>query len=240
MDRYLIIDGEKYDRRLMEKVQELLEINEDGCLYQEDAEALATFMFQGGRLTPVERKTLEYLYTRYEWVDDSRSWLQAQVPPSGDADLGDLVDRIVWEEYELPEMEVDISEEEVDAQNDLPDNRVTLDLALREALDSFLYDDRHPESPRRIIKDIFRLRPESGSDGEARLLQKIRELANEGVLSLLPLTPDPDYDLPPRGESADTRWLFGLSLPELPDHYFWAMVDRKGEEETYNYGANVG
>ena len=64
MDRYLINKKKKYDRRLMEKVQELLEINEDGCLYQEDAEALATFMFQGGRLTPVERKTLEYLYAR--------------------------------------------------------------------------------------------------------------------------------------------------------------------------------
>lgn len=238
MDRYVIIEDEKYDRRLLEKVQDILDVNEDGCLYQEDAEDLATFIFDGGRMTPIERKTLEYLYAKHEWVDDALNWIRAQLPPSSDADLGDLVDRIIWEEYELPDLEVDIQEEEAETQAALPNNRVTLDLAFREALDSFLYDDRHPESPRRIVRDIFRLSAKVYPDWETRLLQKVRELINEGVFALQPDSNDPDDYPPPRGESVMENWIFGLSLPELPDHYFWAIVDRAGKDPTYNYGAH--
>ena len=41
--------------------------------------------------------------------------------------------------------------------------------------------------------------------------------------------------LPTRGESIEANWIFMLQIPEL-NTVHWAIIDRSGEEEVYNYG----
>jgi hypothetical protein len=44
--------------------------------------------------------------------------------------------------------------------------------------------------------------------------------------------------LPTRGESIEANWIFMLQIPEL-NTVHWAIIDRKGEEEVYNYGCKL-
>ena len=41
--------------------------------------------------------------------------------------------------------------------------------------------------------------------------------------------------LPTKGESIEANWIFMLQIPEL-NTVHWAIIDRLGEEEVYNYG----
>ena len=44
--------------------------------------------------------------------------------------------------------------------------------------------------------------------------------------------------LPTKGESIEANWIFMLQIPEL-NTVHWAIIDRSGEEEAYNYGRKL-
>jgi hypothetical protein len=44
--------------------------------------------------------------------------------------------------------------------------------------------------------------------------------------------------LPTRGESIEANWIFMLQIPEL-NTVHWAIIDRSGEKEVYNYGRQL-
>jgi hypothetical protein len=44
--------------------------------------------------------------------------------------------------------------------------------------------------------------------------------------------------LPTKGESIEANWIFMLQIPEL-NTVHWAIIDRKGEKEEYNYGCKL-
>ena len=44
--------------------------------------------------------------------------------------------------------------------------------------------------------------------------------------------------LPTKGESIEGNWIFMLQIPEL-NTVHWAIIDRSGEEEVYNYGCQL-
>ncbi|MDF5721905.1 MAG: lamin tail domain-containing protein [Rhizonema sp. PD37] len=44
--------------------------------------------------------------------------------------------------------------------------------------------------------------------------------------------------LPTEGESIEANWIFMLQIPEL-NTVHWAIIDRSGEEEVYNYGRKL-
>lgn len=44
--------------------------------------------------------------------------------------------------------------------------------------------------------------------------------------------------LPTRGESIEANWIFMLQIPSL-NTVHWAIIDRSGEEEVYNYGRKL-
>ncbi len=44
--------------------------------------------------------------------------------------------------------------------------------------------------------------------------------------------------LPTKGESIEANWIFMLQIPEL-NTVHWAIIDRSGEEEVYNYGCKL-
>ncbi|MGH8000470.1 MAG: lamin tail domain-containing protein [Brasilonema sp.] len=44
--------------------------------------------------------------------------------------------------------------------------------------------------------------------------------------------------LPTEGESIEANWIFMLQIPEL-NTVHWAIIDREGEEEVYNYGRKL-
>ncbi len=44
--------------------------------------------------------------------------------------------------------------------------------------------------------------------------------------------------LPTKGESIEANWIFMLQIPEL-NTVHWAIIDRSGENEEYNYGCKL-
>src|ERR671933_168241 len=44
--------------------------------------------------------------------------------------------------------------------------------------------------------------------------------------------------LPTKGESIEAKWIFMFQIPEL-NTVHWAIIDRKGEKEEYNYGCKL-
>ena len=63
-------------------------------------------------------------------------------------------------------------------------------------------------------------------------ISMVQELNNDWLVPLEDVYP------PENGESVNDNWVFMLQLPTLSDHLFWAIVDRNGVKETYNYGFN--
>jgi hypothetical protein len=140
-------------------------------------------------------------------------------------------------------------EREVQAQIDGLQNEVSFKQALRAALQSFRYDGREIESPVFLAHEDelegpcaaevlgFRLSCLM-NDPDALLAIVARDGAvhevahNGGTTRVYP---------PEEAEAVSDSWVFYLKAPQLSDHLFWAVVQRKlagGKVVAYNYGFN--
>lgn len=107
----------------------------------------------------------------------------------------------------------------------------TLDVfdALTEAWLSFISDEKDEESPLRLSRDA------GGDNAKAQLFKQIKE---GSVLGLVTESHMDDPVIGPKHAIAlNKKWIFYLQIEGF-DHTFWAVVDRFGEEATYNYGFN--
>jgi hypothetical protein len=160
-----------------------------------------------------------------------------------------LIERIVEQQFQLPDMDWSISGEEIRSQRKLAGS-VDFPEALFEALRSFVFGEEAGETVRNIVKNVHEgdINPADFAfpwDYEEQITRQVREYMNDGELALLPqvaytLDPDEleDIRLPEDGETLAENWIFQLSLPTLSDHLYWAIVNRKGERPPYHYGFN--
>ena len=137
-------------------------------------------------------------------------------------------------EYDLTQMNVTVDLDEVNGQSS-PDQIVTFLDGLAKAIVSFLSDGSDIESPFALIKEepsIFGL-PQNPDD--AAVTQVVRDYMNRdtAVMTLVSRGQTPE-----QGESVAENWIFRLTLGDLSDHIFWAIVDRQAVRPTYNYGFN--
>ncbi|MFM9947376.1 MAG: hypothetical protein ACKV1O_05505 [Saprospiraceae bacterium] len=243
MDYYKTIDNRRYDSKLMSFANKLTQGEGDGRISLEDAQRLWSSAMDGGRFTETERLTLVYLMDNFNFTDKAEEWFRQKLH-SELKTISDIVEEVVREDMAFQQMVVEIFEEEVKLQRSFPENKVSFENALRWALDSFLKDGGGKESPRSIAMNVFNLPPEGGDDRETKLENRLREVMDRGKFYLLPnLKTEEDwdnFDFPPpqNGENVKDFWIFGLYIPDLSDHTFWALIDRKGKKETYNYGFN--
>lgn len=107
------------------------------------------------------------------------------------------------------------------------------------AIESFLTDRTHPESPLGIVPDAVDAYRGNASKPQQEL-EKLLELINAGGSLCMP-----DIDgasdqcfHAEEGEDEERNWIFLLQVPELSDYHFWAIVPKDGKEAVYNYGFN--
>jgi len=141
---------------------------------------------------------------------------------------------VVRKEFGFDKLQLRIEKEAVIAQSQSFKNSTPVEKALRGALNSFMKDAKHVESPLALLKD-------HGDQTGENL--NIRNLLNRPStrLALVELSDflDTTKVYPPEhGESLKDYWIFFLTIPDFSDHLFWALVSRTNPSQVYNYGFN--
>ncbi len=107
--------------------------------------------------------------------------------------------------------------------------------ALEAAIRSFIEDGEDDESPLGLIEadpSAYDLSDEPDTD---ELQNAVKDFMNAGDSQLTLITPESPTK-PDGGENPDKFWIFMLKMPTLSEHRWWAVVDKNGRNETYNYG----
>ncbi len=145
------------------------------------------------------------------------------------------LEHIILEEFHLLRLRLRFEEEALQDEG----AAVTLADALRKALEYFLYDAESPGSPRRQVMEVHGLWPGKVAFAERLIEHKLREYMDAGELRLItrcesPGEGEPGFNPPDGCETVAAYWVFGLSLPGLPDRYFRAFVSRAGSQQCSN------
>lgn len=107
--------------------------------------------------------------------------------------------------------------------------------ALEAAIRSFIEDSDDDESPLGLIEadpSAYDLSDEPDTD---ELQNAVKDFMNAGDSQLTLITPESALQ-PDGGENPQKFWIFLLEMPTLSEHRWWAIVDKNGRNETYNYG----
>ena len=229
---YKVIDGLKYDRKILNEADKRVEGVGDGRISKDDAEFLLPLFGDFGDVTIVEERTLSHLLKNYKWTTAAHNWFLEKVNRiSKQSDIATQLQAIMKYEYSFQKFSLSYSNDEALQQMLFFKNKISLADALRRALDNLLNSD----DDRTFLHTIGGLTNESG-----------KAFLEGGLLNLLPgkMSSEPSlasFPSPLNGESLADNWIFGLELFDLTDNIYWVIVPRDGEKEAYNYigGANV-
>lgn len=229
---YKIIDGLKYDRKILNEADRLTAGKGDGRISQDDAELLLPLFGDFGDVTIVEERTLKYLLEHHKWTPKALDWFSARVHRiSKQSKVGSMLRYITQYEFMFKHLGLAYFKEEALQQMLDFKNEISLPDALRVALNNLLefneagsflsYFDHHS-------KDEIHEFLEGG-----RLVLLPGDMASEPSLGSFPS--------PLKGESLTHNWIFGLELFDLTDNIYWVIVPRDGKTPAYNYigGPNV-
>lgn len=242
---YKIINGLRYDRKLIETAEQLTEGRGDGRISQKDAEIIWTSVQDGAGITATEKRSLLYLMETLRWSEKAAAWIREQIDLRIETEDDEKsIDHIILVEFKLTQLTYQIDLTDVEEQEQLPGNQLRFTDALRIALDTLLTSNSERESPRFLIRQIFGLFPEDDPQAADKITAHLLQYLEQGELRLLPredwskADAEFDYNPPEEGESVDLNWVFSLYLPTLSDHLYWIIVPREGEMEAYVYGFN--
>ncbi|GIW38642.1 MAG: hypothetical protein ACK40N_10190 [Meiothermus ruber] len=107
--------------------------------------------------------------------------------------------------------------------------------ALEAAITSFIEDGDDDQSPLSLIEadpSAYDLPDEPEPE---ELQNTVRDFMNAGDSQLTLITPESPIQ-PDGGENPSKYWVFLLQMPSLSEHRWWAIVDKNGRHDTYNYG----
>lgn len=227
---YKVIDGLRYERKILDEADERVAGKGDGRISLADAEILLPLFGDMGDITIVEERSLQYLFTNYNWTPEAQAWFAEQTDRiSKQSDVSASLLNIMQTEYGFQQLRLDYYETDAVQQQVEYENKVSLPDALRQALDSFLndtdegnfrYNGSFTDNPKEFLE-------------QAQLVLLPGELRSEKLAS---------FPAPNRGESIRENWIFGLYLFDLTDDIYWAIIRRNGSQPAYHYigGPNVG
>lgn len=252
MSYYKIIQGVRYDRRLLEAAEAAINGPGDGRISRQDAQQLMDFLLDGGKITEVERRTIEYILTQFRWTEPARSWFLQTYPQqqAGVAQsLDSILQQVVRETMDLSQLSLLIHEVDVEEQSTQLRGNISFAAALEATLKALLVEEHQGVNPRYLLRETFGeelAAIASEAERAEALTEKVRSFLNEGELQLLPNVDfeaeeeaeDWDFNPPADGECVAENWIFTLYLPSLSDHIYWVVVDRSGERAAYVYGLN--
>lgn len=228
---YKIIEGLRYDRKILEEADRRVAGQGDGRISVDDAEMLLPLFGDFGDITIIEERSLQYLLANYKWTPEAEEWFLDKVNRiSKQSSIAPLLPRIMESEYGFKKLPFAYYPSEAFQQMLDHENKISLPDALRKALDSLLQDTG--EKTFRHISYTSEP-PEVFLEG-GRLVLLPGDMASERTLSSFPA--------PSQGESIRKNWIFGLELFDLTDDIFWVIVPRNGSDPAYNYigGPNIG
>lgn len=228
---YRVIDGLRYDRKVLAEADRRVAGQGDGRISLADAELLLPLLSDFGDITIVEERTLQYLLTHYQWTPEATDWFLQRVNRiSKQSSIAPLLIQIMKAEFGFRRLPFAYYKSEALQQMLNYENKISLPDALRKAITSLLQDTsdqsfgyiRYSSEPRQTFLE------------GGRLVLLPGNMASERKLSSFPA--------PNRGESIRKNWLFGLELFDLTDDIFWIIVPRDGSGPAYNYigGPNFG
>jgi len=244
MSFYKIIDGQRYDRKVLELAEELIQGRGDGRISRADAKQLVESVNDGRGVTETENRSLFYILDQYNFTESAREWLSQELSVSAPIELPARIENIIEDEFDIQKLRFEYSLEEIAKQEGLPNNEVSFISGLRLALSTILVNGNDEESPRSIIINVYELFPGEVDQAEKLIVSRLREHLAEASLQLLPnidwTDRDQDFDFnpPENGETASKNWVFSLYIPSLSDHLYWIIVDRTGGVSPYVYGFN--
>jgi hypothetical protein len=127
---------------------------------------------------------------------------------------------LLREKFNLPSIKFDFNRNEIAIQADKYSSLVSFKAAAIEAMRSFLYDTHNTNS---LLSTAIR------DTGEPEVKTYINSIINNPGTSFGIYHED-------SSESLTHNWIFYISSESLKLN-FWAVVDRKGEKPTYNFGS---
>lgn len=243
---YKIIQGQRYDRKLLELAENLIDGQGDGRISQNDAAKLIESVKDGRGITQIERNTVAYIAKYFNLTDLARKWVKEQFDFMPEKTLDEQIREIIEVKHQALGLDFVYDEEEVKSQENLSINKLFFLEALDLAFEAILGDGNESETPRNIVVHVYEFfdTPNPNDGIQEQILAKIREHLAGATLRLLPNVDWSDYDqefdfYPPENrESAAENWVFGLNMPSLSDHLYWIIADRKKIAEPFIYGFN--
>lgn len=246
MSYYKVINGFKYDKQLWEVATQFTTGEGDQHISLREMQLIVKLAQDGRGITEIEKATLRYIRNHFNLTKAATEWFDNQFNIIPETDPISSIKKVGTAEFDLPNLSILASEEEVMAQSTLSNNVISFENVLRATLTSILKDGKDVESPRSLVENVhelFRDRFDTDEAWDAALTAKVREYLKENSqLALHPLRPLTDdenlFNRPEGGETTDLNWIFQLSLHNLSDHIYWIITDRTGVKVTYNYGFN--
>jgi len=223
---YKIMDGLRYDRRILDEVKRRAHGQEGQQISQDDAEYLLPLFGDIGDVTIVEERTLQYILEHYRWTDAALDWFTERVSRiSKQSDVAAQLGAIMKLEYGFHQFGLAYFKEEATQQMLDFNNGVSLPEALRRALNSLLKSTA-PNSFKANLPNYTSSSAEAFLEG-GRLVLLPGDIDSEPSLSSFPT--------PLNGESLADNWIFGLEFFGQTDDLYWVVVPRNGETPAYNY-----
>jgi len=239
---YKIIDGQRYDLALLQQVDTYISNASGNALSEAEVKAIGEAIHDSNRVTQIEKNTLEYIRSNYPFSAKAAKWWDDNIKISEN-----LQQRIfiIKTRHHVPGLQVLFDQGDRIRQTNIPDNKMGFEEALSDALNCFLTYTENAETPLNLVKEVSTADVHA-ADYLQQLEVQLQRYFNTGRIGLMPAydVTNADswenlpYNVPENRESVDENWIFVLSLPDLSDHIYWAIVDRTGEKPAYCYGFN--
>lgn len=240
---YRIIDGRRYDNALLEQADTYISNASGNKISEPEARALGEAMHDARRVTAIEKQTLEYIRSNYPMSEKAAKWWDENIKITEN-----LAQRIfdVKKRQGVPGLTVEYDQAERILQTNFPNNQIVFEEAFARALEAFLTDESSFETPYNLVHEIFTDMSAETASRQESVKEKLIGFFNTGKIALLPVydPENPDswdqlpYNIPEGRETVEDNWIFVLSLPDLSDHIYWAIVDRSGDKAAFAYGFN--
>lgn len=252
MSYYKIIDGVKYDRKMIEVAETALAVHPGNLMEVFDAVAIWEAAIDGGIVTETEQRTLSYLRKTYQWTEAAQAWIQRKLEPENTQEFEDHIRTLISEKHGISAIQWIIDEKEVTLQEEKFSGKVPFFKALDKIMDSYLEDlESGTGTVKASVQEVHQLFPDTFPSKRAwadALAHQLRSYLEDAYLYIhrysgtSPDTPSESmeftYESPPGNELLEEFWIFGLCLPTFSDHIFWGLVDRAGKKPAFHYEFN--
>ncbi|MEO1216570.1 MAG: hypothetical protein AAFY45_23755 [Bacteroidota bacterium] len=248
MGYYKHIDGQKFDRALLELAESMVAEKGDGRISLKDAKKISEAVFDQQGATEIERDTIRYIKENLNWTDAAKSWFADYASV---LDKDNFNERINWikRSMDLSGLELKTNSYVVESMNNDFPSEISFFKAFERAIHAVLTIHKR-NTPRYeieiIINNVYDIYEEDfkQADKWSIFLQNfLKERMRNGFLALIPTweeVPNPEDQIdyfPPDREATKDHWNFFLGI-ETDDHQFWVIVPRTEDKEPYIYGYN--